>query len=388
MKQLLIVYSRMMVGGSTTSLLSLLNSLDYSRYQVDLLLYDHTGELQSRIPKEVHLLEPAARRRSVWRKYLNPGFWIGAARAHFLSRRHHNRLIRAQCMAKYEAKCCRPLPKRYDVGISFLEFWPCEYLVSRVRAEKKVGWIHIDVREAGLLPRLNVPTLRRLDTVVLVSESCLASFREWCPALSHKAVCVENILSGETIRSFSQSPSPLSLAPGPLRFVTTCRIVFASKGLDRAVSVFARLRREHLLGDAEWYILGDGPDLPELRERIRAAQLDNHVHLLGQQLNPYCMEKDMDIFLLPSRFEGRPMAVTEAQMLGLVPLVCRYSSAESQIQNGVDGIIADNSEDGLYTALRAVLTGEVDLLSLKQEVRRRDYTNTQEIQRIYRILES
>lgn len=50
MKNILIVYSKMVIGGSTTSLLSLLRAFDFSRYEVDLLLFSHQGELQHMIP--------------------------------------------------------------------------------------------------------------------------------------------------------------------------------------------------------------------------------------------------------------------------------------------------------------------------------------------------
>ena len=43
-KKVLFVYPELMLGGSTTSLISLLNSIDYNRYEVDLILYKNSGE--------------------------------------------------------------------------------------------------------------------------------------------------------------------------------------------------------------------------------------------------------------------------------------------------------------------------------------------------------
>lgn len=56
-KKLLIVYSKMIVGGSTTSLLSLLNELDYSQYDVDLLLLEKGGVLDRQIPSAVNVID-------------------------------------------------------------------------------------------------------------------------------------------------------------------------------------------------------------------------------------------------------------------------------------------------------------------------------------------
>ena len=69
-KSLLITYPAMMIGGSTTSLLSILNRLDYDKYEVDLLLNSHTGELLDMIPPQINLLPPALRYTDRKKEYL------------------------------------------------------------------------------------------------------------------------------------------------------------------------------------------------------------------------------------------------------------------------------------------------------------------------------
>lgn len=176
MKDILIVYSKMVVGGSTTSLLSLLNGIDYSKYRVDLLLYDNGGDLQSFINPNVNVLPQAKETTRPLVKLCNPSFWVHLQKARRLSRRYKNKLINAQIMSKYEALACGRPRKEYDVGISFLEFWPTEYLCRRVRAKRKIGWIHIDIKEAGLKKELSQSVFSLLDQVVLVSDPCLQNF--------------------------------------------------------------------------------------------------------------------------------------------------------------------------------------------------------------------
>ena len=302
-------------------------------------------------------------------------------------KKHGNRLIRAQIMAKYEARCCRKRVKHYDVGISFLEFWPCEYLIYQVNAEKKIGWIHVDVKEAGLLPQLSEDSFRKLDTVVLVSQSCLRNFQQTYPQFAQKAICIANILSDKTIRALAKEPASVHPCPGKLHLVSVCRIVLVHKGLDRGIEAFKRLHREGLLQQLDWYIIGDGPDRPVLEDMIRRSGLDKHIFLLGQQINPYHIEKSMDVFFLPSRYEGKPMAVTEAQMLGLVPVVSNYSSAKSQVSHGVDGVIMENSDDAPYHTLKALVEGKFDLDSMKEQVRNKNYSNIEEIECFYEVIE-
>lgn len=389
MKDILIVYSKMVVGGSTTSLLSLLNGIDYSRYRVDLQLYDNTGDLQSFIHPSVTVLPPACESTRPIVKLMNPSFWFHLQKARRLSRTYKNKLINAQIMSKYEALSCMPPRKEYDVGISFLEFWPTEYLCRRVKAKRKLGWIHIDIKEAGLKKELSRPVFSILDQVVLVSDSCLQNFIGMYPEFRHKAVCMENILNQKTVRDMAARPleTPLDLDPDSMNLVTVCRVAFVSKGLDRGVQAFIRLKRENRLKGLRWYIIGDGPDLPALKEMIRENGLEREIVLLGQQLNPYRMEKQMDVFFLPSRYEGKPMAVTEAQMLGLVPVLSNYSSAKSQVRHRIDGIIMENNDQAPYETLRDLLDGKYDLPAMKAQVEKKDYSNLEEIQRFYQLIE-
>ena len=94
----------------------------------------------------------------------------------------------------------------------------------------------------------------------------------------------------------------------------------------------------------------------------------------------------MDYFLLPSRYEGKPMAVTEAQMLGLVPIVCNYSSASEQINNGSDGIIVPNDDGSIINPLMSILNDEYDYSDLRQSVESKDYSNTHVMDEIYELM--
>ena len=46
----------MELGGAEISLIGLLQAVDYTKYDVDLFIYSHQGELMKFIPKEVNLL--------------------------------------------------------------------------------------------------------------------------------------------------------------------------------------------------------------------------------------------------------------------------------------------------------------------------------------------
>ncbi|WP_423800046.1 glycosyltransferase [Neobacillus sp. SAB-20_R2A] len=386
-KSILFVYSKMIVGGSTTSLISLLNSIDYDHYDVDLLLYSNEGVLQNLINKNVNILPPASSSLEKYKKYIVPKNAYLFMKSRYFSKRYKSNLIKAQVMSKVEAKCCKPIKKEYDVAISFLEFWPCEYIIERVNAKRKIAWIHIDLKGAGIVPKLSKNSFKQLDNIVMVSHQCVKTFNELFPDFTRKTICIENILSKKTILEYSQKDKlDIEIDKKKLNFVTVCRIDFISKGIDRGINAFIKLKNESLLDNVNWYIIGDGIDRGKMELMVKEHDLVNHVHILGQKLNPYVYVKEMDIFLLPSRYEGKPMAVTEAQMLGVVPVVCNYASAVDQIENGVDGIIAENNDIDIYYSIKELITRKINLSNLKENLLKKDFSNEREIENFYNVV--
>ena len=147
----------MEIGGAETALIGLLNALDPNRVDVDLFLYDHRGEMMQFIPKWVNLL-PQIPKYSVLERpiveLVKRGFWgIAAARlwAKCLSQKVYKRSgskLENNGGLDKMSKCTAPLLPRinqsvtYDLAISFLT--PHRIVAEKVKAKKKIAWIHTD----------------------------------------------------------------------------------------------------------------------------------------------------------------------------------------------------------------------------------------------------
>ena len=119
---------------------------------------------------------------------------------------------------------------------------------------------------------------------------------------------------------------------------------------------------------------------------IQENRLEQTVFPIGMKENPLPYLKQADAFLLPSRNEGKPIVVTEAQILGLVPVVTHYTSAPEQIENEVDGVIFDNTDEALYQGLKELLLNPERLEPLRNTLRQRSYTNEPDILRFDDII--
>ena len=387
----------MMIGGSTTSLLSILNEINYDAYEVDLICLDLKGALYEMIPEKVsHVYAALETGKSARiKKMLNPitDFYAVYSRtvAKILSRKYSYGGVKAQIMNRETARISKRLDKHYDVAIAFIETWATEYVGKYVNADKKYAWFHLDYIGSKFCPLLDKHTYDSFDGIILVSNQCKENFNKLFPQYKEKTMLIENILTDKYIRAratqFKQND--IIHEDGVLQLITTCRIDFAHKGLDRAAKMLAKAINEvgEVTIKVKWHIFGDGADLAELREIVKQNNLIDVVYLYGAKKNPLPWVAAADIFLLPSRYEGKPMAVTEAQMLGIPPFVTNYASALEQIENGVDGIVVDNSDEGLLKGFVQLLRGEIDVQKLKTNVQSKNYSNLKELEKIYEFIE-
>ncbi len=289
-------------------------------------------------------------------------------------------------MAYAQISLSRKLEKKYDVAIGFIELWSDIYANTCINADKRISWIHVDYEKAHYVPEIDVKNLEKSDRVVCVSEECLKIFKESFPKLKNKSVYIENILSKDyLIKKASKDEMDFNDTFEGLKILTVCRLSIYTKGLDRAVNALKQLKSQGY--KAKWYVIGTGVDEMELREQIKAAEMENDFILLGKKINPYPYFEFFDVFALPSRHEGKPMAITEAQILGLPVVVTEYASAKEQINNNVDGIIVPNNDESIYYGIKEILDNQDLLQKFRSNLSNRQFSNEYVINDFYSLIE-
>lgn len=134
-----------------------------------------------------------------------------------------------------------------------------------------------------------------------------------------------------------------------------------------------------------WFIIGYGADEALIRKRIAEAGMENHVILLGKKTNPYPYIKACDIYVQPSRYEGKSVTVREAQMLCKPVAVTAYPTAASQIRQGVDGVIVPLDNEGCARGLADFIANYTLRNKIIEYLRKHDYGNEAEIEKIYAL---
>ncbi|WP_396128566.1 glycosyltransferase [Exiguobacterium mexicanum] len=393
-KKILFAYPEMMVGGSTTSLLSLLNSIDYDKFDVDLVLYKNQGVLLEFIPDKVNLLPQASIYgeglfndiKKIIRSTLNGSIMYSL----FNEMKYKKKIgLNEQTLAYAQSKISRDLSLNYDVAIGFLENWSNAFILNNVNAQKKIIWIHVDYLDAGLIPKIDYDAFNNADNIINVSSECLNNFKNAFPDYSEKSLVLENISSVKHIVKMSNHPVDQLIHSSfeGISFITVCRLSIYHKGLDSAIQAFKRIKEEG--HSFKWVIIGDGPDRKEVEELIEQANLKTNIILTGNKINPYPYFKQCQVFLMPSRYEGKPMAVTEAQILGLPVIATEYASAKEQIINDFNGILVSNDEEGIYKGIKVIFESKLNIKKYSRNinVKRIEEVNNDVLNKFYDTLQ-
>lgn len=142
---------------------------------------------------------------------------------------------------------------------------------------------------------------------------------------------------------------------GVTRFVTVGR-ASPEKNHARLLQAFALVRAER--DDVELVVIGDGPLLEDNRALARSLGVEDSVHLTGLLHNPWALMRTCDVFVLSSDYEGQPMVILEALVLGLPVVSTAFGSVRGALPEGT-GLVVDRSPQALAEGLRAALRGDV-----------------------------
>lgn len=245
----------------------------------------------------------------------------------------------------------------YDLEIAYLEFGPTKILASSTnKRARKLAWVHCELDKTGadlsLLRRKAAPWYPKFDKVICVSRNVRDSFRR----IFGDSCCCEvlyNVVDSEEIRGKAALPLPSALQKRKLTAATVGRM-YAQKSYDRLLRVHKRLREEGL--DYDLWILGDGPERSGLEEYCRQNQLTDSVFMPGFLDNPYPAFREADVIVCSSLYEGFSTVVTEALILGKPVVTTDCSGMEELLGDNEYGIITENTEAGLYSGLKEMLS--------------------------------
>lgn len=153
------------------------------------------------------------------------------------------------------------------------------------------------------------------------------------------------------------------------------------KGFENLIKSFKKLTITN--PDVKLYILGDGPLKNHFTNLINSLKLTENVFLLGQKRNPFFIMNNCDLFVLPSYYEGQSMVLLEAMTVGINILASDIPANEYVLENGRYGMLTDNDVESLEISIQKFIDGK----SPEYDKFNPDLYNKEAIKQFHNLLE-
>lgn len=398
MKRILFMCINMNIGGTEKALLTMLNEIGSSKYDITLLMLEEYGGFLNEIPSFVKvkyvneyknikplIKEPPkllAKELIRNRKYLK-GLLI--LLNYSISKITNN----TSYYYKYISKNIRNIEEDYDLAVAYAG--PMDFItyfvLNKIKAKKKVQWIHFDITKIGFNKKFAEKNYKKFDKIFVVSEEGKEKLINLIPALNNKVEAFFNIISCNLIENMSKNEKGFDDSFNGVRILTVGRLS-KEKGQDLTINVLARLKNEGY--NIKWYCIGDGPEKDNYKQIIKNLNIENDYILLGSKLNPYPFMKYCDIYVQPSRYEGYCITLGEARCFDNPIVTTNFTGANEQIKNELTGLICDISEEGIYKSVKRLLDDK-DLytnIKININISKEIVDSTNEISKLDKVLNS
>ncbi len=347
MKHILFINGHLNTGGVERSLVDVLKHMDYTKYAVNLLLLEDTGDYTSELPPEVHVLF-----RDIHHTYGNfaSSIWRCIAAHDWMCLRLRVLFLLHKIFGASALKSAATIligKHHYDCVVGFRPGICSNLAAYSVHADRKISWWHhgefnVDCVAYGGM-------CSRMDAVAVVSQSCKDMLQGQLPELADKLVCIPNMLDDEAIR---QKAANSPYTGDALHIVSVGRLA-PEKHFENIIPAAKALRETGT--DFTWHVVGDGSEHARLKSLIAESGLKEHVILEGSKTNPYPCMKYANLFVHPSYVESQGLTVLEAMTLGIPCVVTKSLGPCEFIEDGINGLLTEQSPESLTEKVLAIL---------------------------------
>ncbi|MCX0368215.1 glycosyltransferase [Clostridium perfringens] len=363
MKSILFMLINMNIGGTEKALINMLHELQKEKYKVTVLLLEKYGGFLDQIPNWVEVKYLSEYKNL--KKYINEPPKKNVKE--LLSKKEYINvfnLFLSYCISKlkddisyyykYLLTDVSDLEEEYDIAVAYAG--PMDFITyfvaNKIRAKKRVQWIHFDISKIGFNKRFAENMYSKFDKIFVVSEEGKNKLNLLIPSLSDKTEVFFNIISSTLIKNMAENEEGFNDNYNGIRILTVGRLS-REKGQDITISVLEKLIKQGY--EVRWYCIGEGNMKKELEDMVKNKNLQENYILLGSKRNPYPFMKECDIYVQSSRHEGYCITLAEARCFNNPIITTNFTGANEQIRNEKTGLIVNFNQDEMYTAIKRII---------------------------------
>lgn len=392
-KHLLFVIESLACAGAEKSLISLLSTLDYTKYEVDLQLFSSGGEFEPYVPPEVNILPSLNYTKFAEKSILNQlltfdvkkifARWRYSFAIHLHKTSHADN---ARLYWRYVSRYLSANKKKYDVAVAYAQGVPTFYVAEKINAEKKLCWVNVGYELTGINRHFQERFYSVMNHIVTVSVSSYTTFKKVYPQFADKMIVIWDMLDGNLIKRMSLKKTEINIDNNHPCLLTIARLNKFQKGYDISLEACKILKERGI--DFKWYAIGRGPYQTEMEAFITENDLQKHFILLGTTPNPYPVIKDCTIYVQTSRHEGYGLSIAEARILNKPVVTTEFDAVYSQMVQGRNGLVVKQEPVAVADAVERLLTDHELYDSIVEYLKQEKKGNTDEIRKFYKLIET
>lgn len=350
--KLLFINGHLNTGGVEKSLIDILQHLDYSRYEVDLLLLEELGDYAPLLPPQVHVKLKSLKNtygpplRTMIQSLKRRDWFCLKMRFIFL-------LMKLFGQDKISlAKHMLTDGKHYDCVIGYRRGICTQIASFAVNADRRLSWWHHGTINVDVKPYLT--EVSNCSKIVVVSDAIRKKLSHAIPQLNSKLVTIPNMLDTEKIISQAAASCPYKNRD-TLHIVSIGGLV-TEKHFENAIQAAKYLKDKGI--SFQWHLVGNGELYTQLKQHAEKADIMDCFIFEGNQANPYPYLKYADLFVHPSYVESQGIAILEAMALGVPCVVTKSLGPCEFIQDRFNGLLTEQSPESLSKHVFEILTNK------------------------------
>ena len=394
MKKILFMCINMNIGGTEKALLTMLNEMDRSKYDITLFMLEEYGGFLNQIPDGIKVMY--LKEYKTLKKFINDPPQL-VAKELIKNRKIIKGLsvlfvyIISKLMKdisiyyKYILSNVDTLNEEYDIAIAYAG--PMDFIsyfvINKIKSKKRVQWIHFDISKIGFNVNFAKKIYDKFDKVFVVSNEGKDKLINFLPSLKDKTEVFFNIISCKMIEKMSYEGEGFSDDFDGTRILTVGRLS-KEKGQDLIIPVLKKLKENGY--KVRWYCIGDGPERNEYEKIVEELNIKDDFIFLGSKLNPYTYMKECNIYVQPSKHEGYCITLGEARCFNNPIVTTNFTGSNEQIVNENTGLVCEISEEGIYRAIKKLLDDKKLYKNIKDNLNNEIVDSTKEIRKLESIL--
>lgn len=376
-KKIIFVTKALWIGGIETALVNLLNNLDYKNYDVTLLVLHSELDMKEQINSKCRLIIIDREQTfSFNNAYKYKNLYHLTEEPDNPSRLHNMMMWAVPAIKWIEnrlyVRYIRNLMKgeSFDTAIIYSDV-VAEAAICSVKADKYLMFYHHGAMRHVYHDKI---AYKKCEKIIAVSENQANELRKFVPKYEKKIIAIHNLTDVDGICAKAAEPIVEDFDNTKFNIVSVGRVSH-EKGMDIAVRACAKLVKDGFVNVC-WWIVGDGPAMSEVKQAISESNMEEYVKLVGMKGNPYPYIKRADLYVQPSRFEGNPMTIIEALILGQPVVSTNNKGAQEIIEDGLTGVLCRISVECITSEVEKLMLDKEKLNNFKKNVAKIDFKNS------------